>query len=293
VRAEQTVLVFNDGGQLFVREFGGVPSVFTFRAGPPLGRQRYIAGEHGGYGHADPANGSFLLHHDNRFSITGPGPTYRRDTALHNTITVDGQGQVGDSTVWLPDFFPPDALCPPPQIRHDGGRVSVSSVLTPAYLPHLGVTKCHRELWIDRDRFIIAGSDTVVCAEPRSIQWNIHLPGLPRRRDEENFMAFDLGDPGQFPRLLILDSAELQAETGSMEMVPAYPNDGTRTCYLRLSVRRAEVRFVWCLLLDPRAGSPRLTVDDEGTAIAFPDGLRFSERHGFLTPENSHDQAAG
>ncbi len=98
---------FADGGQVCIKS---ATSVFTLRSGSPIGMQRYVQGEYGAYGHSDPANGSFLLRNARSFVANGSGPVYRRDTRLHNVITVDGQGQIGDSTVWLPDFIPPEML---------------------------------------------------------------------------------------------------------------------------------------------------------------------------------------
>jgi len=164
------VRTFPEIGQVTVRSH---QALCVLRAGPPLGLKRYAAGEYGAYGHSDPASGAFLIEHDGRFIACGPGPVYRRDTALHNVVTIDGQGQIGDSTVWLPDFFPPEVLSPTPDVESDGLRASFFVDLTGTYLPHLGVERCTRAMFADPER-IVLGVDALVCARARSLEWNTH-----------------------------------------------------------------------------------------------------------------------
>ncbi len=290
---------FADGGQIFIRDAGESPSLFTFRAGPPLGFSRYLAGEQGGYGHADPANGSFLLYSGDRFVVAGPGPTYRRDTLLHNVITVGGKGQIGDSAVWLPDFLPPDALCPLPEVREFRDGVSVKADLTRSYLPHLGVTRCHRALWIVPGRCII-GVDSVRCRRPGILQWSIHSCAVPERLKGAPGLQFKLGGEGTAhggPLLIFLEPGDAVAETGLSEMVPAYPHDGTQIGFLRLSVKGAHARFIWSIVSDPSLGSIQISEGgehgrrgaDEPLAIACEGGPNLRLVQGMLIPGGRHD----
>jgi hypothetical protein len=281
-RPSDRVRAFQDGGQVFARGEGKNPSLFTFRAGAPLGRQRYSAGEAGGYGHADPANGSFLVFLDGGPAICGPGPTYRRDTSLHNTITIDGQGQIGDSTVWLPDFIPPEVVCPDAEFNVRGGCVSIRAEIAPAYLPHLQVEECCRALWADPGRCIV-GADRVRCAEPHSIEWNLHTSEIRWTGKSGGMIAADLACPGDFCRLILLDPPDAEIETGLTEMVPAYPHDGTRIAHLRLSVKRREAGFVWCLIFDRSLEGPHVSRETERLSLRFGGGPTLFYRDGFLT----------
>jgi hypothetical protein len=281
-RPEDRVLAFPDGGQVFARGERTAPFLFTFRSGSPLGRRRYSAGEAGGYGHADPANGSFLVFLAGGPAICGPGPTYRRDTSLHNTITIDGQGQIGDSTVWIPEFIPPEFICPDAQLEVKGGRVSLRADIAPAYLPHLQVEECRRALWVDPGRCII-GADRIRCTEPHSIEWNLHTGEIRGAGKSGGLMAADLAGPGNFCRLILLDPPEAEMETGRTEMVPAYPHDGTRIARIRFSVKRRETGFLWCLLFDPSLEEPLIRRDTEGLTIRFTGGPTLFFRDGFLT----------
>jgi hypothetical protein len=286
------IQIFRDGGQLFAR--GNGPFLFTFRAGSPLGRQRYDAGVYGGYGHADPSNGSFLVSLGTGLTVSGPGPTYRRDTSLHNTITVDGRGQIGDSTVWIPDFIPPEFVCPDPEFVAAGKCVAIRSAMAQSYLPHLNVRECLRSLWVDTGRFII-GLDTVNCGGSHTIEWNLHatsitISGRPSGGTGPVTTA-DLGSEHDFCRLVILDPPHAAVETGVTDMVPAYPHDGARTSYLKLSVKGKKARFVWCIMFDRSIGAPGLTGKGDRIGLRFTGGPAITCRNGLFTAEDHEDRS--
>ncbi len=271
---------FGDTGQLCRRS---ASTLFTFRSGPPLGMQRYEHGEYGAYGHSDPAGGSFLLFHNTAFTVSGPGPVYRRDTSLHNIITIDRKGQVGDSTVWMPDFIPPDRLAERPERRTDGRRILLVAQLAPSYLPHLGVKSLSRSLAVDIDRYIL-GVDSIICRIPHSLEWNVHAWGPVRHSGSDDTYLF----PGNV-RLSMLAPASAGGTTGLSEFVPAYPNDGTRDTSLVFSDYAEETRFIWCFLL---TGEPAPHLE----AGEFPRcTIRFNDRHTvtfdghWLTPGDFHD----
>ncbi len=271
---------FADTGQLCIRSGS---SLFTFRSGPPLGQQRYERGEYGAYGHSDPAQGSFLLYRNGEFPVSGPGPVYRRDTALHNVITIDGAGQIGDSTVWMPDFLPPDRLAPQADRRTDGKRVLLSANLAPAYLPHLDVELLQRSLAIDIDRYI-AGVDSIHCRSPHTIEWNAHAWGpIHRSREDGMFLL-----PGG-AQLAMLAPASFQFTTGLSEFVPAYPHDGTRDSRLVIAVQAQETRFVWCYLM---TDEPAPQITEGGKALRFEDGRTLTFDGRWFVPDDFHDSAS-
>ncbi len=272
---------FADGGQVCLRSGD---AVFTFRSGPPLGMQRYRNGEYGAYGHSDPANGTFLLYRRNTFLVNGSGPVYRRDSSLHNIVTIDGRGQIGDSTVWLPDFIPPDVLAPPPAVRVDGTTIALSVELSGSFLPHLEVEQCTRALYVDLHR-CIAGVDTVRCTRAHSIELNMHSWGnfVPAAGVRERVYAL----PGGV-RYILLAPSGVTDETGFTEFVPAYPNDGTRDHYLKSAVHAAETRFIWCYLFAPE---PLPAVEPAGQStfrISFAGGFSLLYDGRWLSREPFH-----
>ena len=274
-RRTESVSIFPDGGQAFLRTAG---SLFTFRSGSPLGGHRYRTGITGAYGHADPCNGSFLLFDQGRLALAGPGPVYRRDSSLHNVVTIDGQGQVGDTAVWLPDFFPPEIVPPNPEFRAEGESLAMAADLAPAYLPHLGVILMQRSLLV-LPGMCIAGADVVELDAIHSIEWNLHAGGAFTRGEEASgarWIVTGSGEPGL--RVLLLDPDRVEWTTGETEFVPAYPHDGTRDFYLRCTARGRRVRFVWVILLP---GEPdALPVMDGDALLRLADGrvIKFDGR---------------
>jgi hypothetical protein len=262
------VYTYADIGQVTARSKG---TLFTLRSGPPLGRKRYAKGEYGAYGHSDPGNGSFLIERNGKLVASGPGPVYRRDTSLHNVMTVDRKGQIGDSTVWLPDFLPPEVMPPTLQVDSQSLTASLTADLTKAYLPHLGVRRCTRAVYADPAR-LVAGVDTIHCGESRTIEWNVHSHFPFHCASDEEPFVFDLeGDV----RLIIWAPTNASWLTGVSEFVPAYPNDGTRDYRCVVSTVADDARFIWLYLLAGQS-VPVLRKEDPVTFTAeSEDGDRF------------------
>jgi hypothetical protein len=265
---------FADGGQITVRTGRDGAGLFTFRAGPPLGASRYMAGERGGYGHADPCSGSFLWYADGTFFVAGAGPVYRRDSSLHNIVTIDGRGQIGDGTVWAPDYFPPECLSPRPEIVRDGATVSLAVDLAHAYLPHLGVLRCNRSLLIDPVRERIVGIDIVTCRAPSNIEWSLHSHARFSQHPVHGSPVWRAGSERKALTIFLLHPSGDEPAAGSSEFVPAYPNDGTPGYVLRWRHTGAHARFVWCLSLAEEPAPPSVRIFDNVVDLEFPDGER-------------------
>jgi Heparinase II/III-like protein len=275
----------DDGGQVFLHGEAGTDTLFTFRSGPPLGYQRYRMGERGAYGHGDPANGSFLIYRDSECVVSGPGPTYRRDTSLHNTITIDGRGQIGDSSVWLPDFFPPDMIPPSVRVRTDGERVLVRAEFGSAYLRDLGVVSCRRVLCADASSYI-AGVDHITLDRERNIEWNLHTWGS---FTGVGTSTVEIHAGGKIATLYLPDAHQVVQRTGLTEMVPAYPHDGRRDSYLRLTRNATRAEFIWCLMLrkDTQPGFSRL--GESQWCMMFPDDRMIYWTGEWIVPDAFHE----
>lgn len=278
---EDGTFAFRDGTQAFVKS---AESLFTFRSGPPLGKHRYDAGILGGYGHSDPCNGSFLLHHNGTLLLAGPGPVYRRDTSLQNVITINGQGQIGDSAVWMPDFLPPAFHAPKADTRTSGGSFAATVDLACAYFPHLGVQSLRRSILVKPGCFIL-GADVVKLAHKSSIEWNLHTCGEFRQIGGGPGLRFTIGVGSGTTMVLASSRANAVTwKTGLTEFVPAYPNSGERDKFLQISCEAERAVIIWCICL---AGPPpdlELSADNhsswtfsDGTEAAF-DGTWISLR---------------
>ena len=241
------ISLFRDGTQVFART---QDSLFTFRSGPPLGIHRLQAGINGGYGHSDPGSGSILFYDKGASLIAGPGPVYRRDTSLHNVVTINGQGQVGDSAVWMPDFVPPSHHAKTFEIATSGKTLAASVDLASSYLPHLGVRSMRRSIFVTPGRSLL-GVDVITIAKISDIEWNIHSCAEFTHLEDHRALKFRVGSKkGPAPVLACASSNALTWKTGLSEFVPAYPNDGMRNRFLRVTCREHQTVFVWCLTLD-------------------------------------------
>jgi hypothetical protein len=250
--------VFADGGQFFCRT---PDTLLTFRAGPPLGNHRYDSGLTGGYGHSDPCNGAFLLYANGSLALAGPGPVYRRDTALHNVVAINGRGQFGDSAVWMPDFIPPSQLSPTPELRLNDHSVSATVELSHSYLPDLGVRSLRRSILVEPGHTIV-GVDLVDLDNDSSVEWNLHSWRDFNYLDTAPRFSFRIGGGDSRPITVFCYSAHPATwQRGESGFVPAYPNDGLRDRFLRVVSIGREVAFFWCILLD---GDPPTFAPDSG-----------------------------
>lgn len=278
--AEQGVY-FEDGGQIFLRSDADKgSSLFSLRSGPPLGRKRYEQGELGGYGHSDPANGSFLISRGKSILMNGSGPSYRRDTSHHNTLTVDGKGQIGDTTVWVPDFFPPKVIPPPATLERTGRGYLIHADLTSAYLPHLGVQQCARSLYAELPSLIV-GIDRVRLKAETNVEWNLHTWGsFEKKTAGKGRQEILLTADGEAARIVFFSPDQCAIEIRENEFVPAYPHDGKRDHHLLVSKVATDVTFIWTLVF----GSARVPeVDLERNRIVLDSDLIFTLDAGWLT----------
>lgn len=235
----QPVASFPDGGQIFVRRGD---TLVTLRAGAPLGRQRRAAGEVGGYGHSDPCNGAVLVWRGGTFVGSGPGPLYRRDTALHNLVTIGGRGQIGDSCVWFPDFIAEGVIPPGPRIERRRGNTVLRCELASAYLPHLGVRRHTRTVTIAADGSL-RGEDVVELRAADEIAWHWHTWAKVREREG----AFHLTGPGCRACLTVEPVGGTQLRVQPERFVAAYPHEGTVGAEITATRHAARTVFRWRL----------------------------------------------
>lgn len=234
---------FADGGQFFLRT---AESLVTVRSGAPVGAARRGAGEYGGYGHSDPSNGAFLVHDRGEFVACGPGPSYRRDSLLHNIMTVDGLGQIGDGAVWYPDVLPDRFVPLAPQHSADGSAQLVTMDLGRCYQPELGVRFCRRALRIEAGVRIL-GIDRIALRRERRAQWNFHswLAFLPEHADDAGFRFLLDGEHARSLTVALSQPADYRI--GYSDFVPAYPHDGTRDHALVIETTASEFTLAWSL----------------------------------------------
>ena len=267
------ITVVHDGTQVFARTS---EALFTFRSGPPLGFHRYEQGITGGYGHSDPGSGSFLLYERGSMVIAGPGPVYRRDSSLQNIVTINGRGQIGDSAVWMPDFIPPSFQAPGADTREMERTVAATVDLARSYFPHLGVKVLRRSIIAEAGRYVI-GADTVTLASEANIEWNLHSANEFVPVKEPGGLRFTIGSANSRWTVLVTCSpGKTSAQTGLSDFVPAYPNNGARDYFLRVTSRGDHAMIHWCICLAEDIPGLRIRKNghagwmfSDGTAVDF------------------------
>ena len=270
---QAALTAFTDGGQFFWRsECPGAETLITFRAGSPLGKQRYDHGEWSGYGHSDPCSGSFLLVRHHSFLICGPGPVYRRDTALHNTMTFDGYGQIGDGLPWAPEFIPQDRFSRILKAQQDDGAHFVEAELAPAYLDFLAVRSLNRRLFMITADLILV-HDRIELAKAREMQWNLHTYADVKADTSEGYPTLYISDGHEKLRLICLLPQPISWRIGWSEFVPAYPHSGERDRFIQFYRQGSALEF--CFLLvhgDPPLDAALHAVDGRWQLDWMADG---------------------
>lgn len=236
-------LYFPDGGQVFWRNRRNEQeTLVTIRAGAPLGKTRYRWGEWSGFGHSDPGNGSFLISKGDWFCASGPGPVYRRDTRLHNTVTFDGYGQIGDGQVWAPEFVPASRFATVLQETTGPDFHAIEMDLQPVYLDFLGVKKFTRRIFGTQAGEVTI-EDRIELLKPRRIEWNFHTFSEIKLIQSGEGLAFQIFNDSNTAVLRFLNPSPLEWESGLTEFVPAYPNSSERDRFLRISQYSKSATF--------------------------------------------------
>jgi hypothetical protein len=160
-----------DIGTAFMRTDWTENATYAAFVARPLGGFRYAElcdrFGIGGTGHNHPAQNHFFLYAAGQVFAADPGYTYEKKTCNHNTVLVDGQGQVGDGEMWPR---------PKPGRAHllgfaqAAGRCIVTGSAASAYPADLGVTQFDRTLVLASADFAVV-FDRLSADAPRTFTW--------------------------------------------------------------------------------------------------------------------------
>ncbi|MBO9609006.1 MAG: DNRLRE domain-containing protein [Paenibacillaceae bacterium] len=156
----------------------GDESALFFRSGPPLGHKEAelssgLSPQYDwGAAHVDPAANSFLLFGDGESLIRDDGYAMPKLTVGHNTLMIDGQGQLGEGGDWL-NMQPYHDLRAEPYVAEATSSPRLDYIVgdaTEAYAPALGLSKYRRHLlFLKPDVLIVV--DDVALAAPRALEF--------------------------------------------------------------------------------------------------------------------------
>ncbi len=270
-----TLRHFDDLGIVSARsDWSGDESLLVFRCGPFLGHKaaQEFSYDAGG-GHVHPDANHFVLFGAGEWLIRDDG--YRAKwTGQHNTLLVDGRGQLGEGSQWF-DGAKPLAVKARPKIV----RVSSSADLdqmtgdaTEAYPSDLGLRRHLRHLlFLKPDMLLVC--DEVVTDKPRRLELRFHPES---RRAEHDGAAFVMRGSKS---LLRLEPLPTEADvTVSAEDLAVEGREGERNqsmFTLRLSKQAAVWRNAVALTWSKSGNIPRtVRASTEGDEWTFSVGGR-------------------
>jgi hypothetical protein len=161
---------------------------------------------------------------------------------LHNLLTIDGRGQVGDGCVWFPDLLEDQFVPVEPTVRRRGEKIQISGELARACLPQLGVRRHTRTVTVEADGSL-RGEDIVELVHKEAIGWHWHT----RARVTGESAGWILHGPGCRARLELEPEAGTQLRMGPEQFVAAYPHEGTVGTALTAVRVAQQTVYSWAL----------------------------------------------
>jgi hypothetical protein len=181
---------FDDMGIVSARsDWSGRESLVVLKCGPFLGHKAVeeFSYDPGG-GHVHPDANHFVLFGAGQWLVRDDG--YRAKwTGQHNTLLVDGRGQLGEGREWFQGSRPP-AVKARPRILLAESSPTVDHVLgdaTEAYPAELGLRRFQRHLIFLKPNVLIV-ADEIATDGPRKLELRFHPEQQAGRRDGDAFL---------------------------------------------------------------------------------------------------------
>jgi len=198
--------------------WSGDESLVVFKCGPYLGRkavQEFSYDPGGGHVHPDA----------NHFVVFGAGEWLIRDdgysskwTGQHNTLLVDGQGQLGEGKQWFQGAQALAVKADPKILRVAAGAEldQMSGDATEAYPSALGVRRYVRHLFYLKPEVLLI-CDEVTTDQPRSLELRFHPEIQQAERDGNAFVMRGKKSVLRMEPLLTEADVKVSAEELAME----------------------------------------------------------------------------
>ena len=264
-----TLRHFDDMGLVSARsDWSGDESLVVFKCGPFIGHHavQEFSYDPGG-GHVHPDANHFVLFGAGEWLIRDDG--YRAKwTGQHNTLLVDGQGQLGEGKMWF-DGSQALRLKSRPRVLRADSTAEFDHIVgdaTEAYPRTLGLRRCVRHLLFLKPDVLIVGDD-ITLDEPHDLELRFHPESHSKVRDGQAFL---------FPTkrsTLRLDPLTPDHVALSAEDVAAADRHGGKTDKLfavRLSARTNAWRNVVALSWSDTGKQPKkVSLESKGDVWEF------------------------
>jgi hypothetical protein len=252
----------------------------ALRCGPALGYRAtkiLLSGEiknwKPGTGHVHPDLNSFTLFDHGEHIVVDTGYTEKKQTREHNTITVDGAGQMGEGQQWplytpwtrhgkIGATFTADQVCH--YVRGEAAN---------GYEEKLQLQRFDRHLLVlpDDDYTYLVIDDRIESAQPHQFAWLLHT-NEPAIKIEDN--KFQITANSRAATIHVLRPDHFTQATEAVRVTPYVNKDATadRGHVLTLSPPRgAGARFLAILTLHARnAPSPEVQTKGDGFRVIGP-----------------------
>ena len=269
-----TLRHFSDMGIVSARtDWSGDEALMVFKCGPFIGHDALQVFDYDpGGGHVHPDANHFVLFADGEWLIRDDGYCAKW-TAQHNTLLVDGQGQMGEGAQWFRGSIPLSAKARPRILRAestDDLDIIVADAAE-AYAKKAGVERFTRHLLFVKPAALIVVDDIVLKA-PRDLELRFH-PG-PQEGEEQGAAFICRTEKGTTLRI---EPLTRDGVSTSATIVVAQGNHGndlhlyTVAMHKKTATWRNATAFSWA----PDGEQPQpVTFAEDGASMHFTVGDR-------------------
>jgi hypothetical protein len=161
-------------------DWSGDESLVVFKCGPFIGHQaiRKFRYDPGG-GHVHPDAGHFVLFGSGEWLVRDDG--YQpKQTSQHNTLLVDGKGQLGEGEMWFAGSQPLRVKAQPRIVAvHSTPQIDeIVGDATEAYSADLGIQRFVRRMAFIKPNVLIVADD-IELSRPRALELRFHTENQP------------------------------------------------------------------------------------------------------------------
>ena len=215
------------------------------KCGPFIGHQamEQFSYDPGG-GHVHPDANHFVLFGAGEWLIRDDG--YRSKwTGQHNTLLIDGKGQLGEGKQWFQGSEPLAVKARPRILRATSTPAldHVTGNATEAYPAELGLRRFHRHLLFFKPDVLIVADDVLV-DRPGQLELRFHPESELRRRDND---AFVFSGKSACLRLEPLTTEGTAVEAAELPIEGRHGEDGQTMLTVRLTRKASRWRNVVAL----------------------------------------------
>ncbi len=269
---------FDDMGIVSARsDWSGHESLVVFKCGPFLGHKAVeeFAYDPGG-GHVHPDANHFVVFAGGEWLLRDDG--YRAKwTGQHNTLLVDGQGQLGEGAEWFQGSRPLAAKARPRVIRAESSPTldHIAGDAREAYPDNLGIDQYERHLiFVKPDVLLVL--DEIRLKEPRAMELRFH----PEQQSAEQAGgAFLLKGKSSLLRLAPLTTDGVETDAGEISIVDRHGGKDVSMFTIRLAQNAAywrnAVAISWSAAADQPAEVELVAQGDRWTFRCGPRQVLF------------------